>query len=66
MAARRLKVSVVENLGATSIVHGQLSDGQTVLIEQRGKVRATAGDTIIVHVDPESVLLFDAKGLRIR
>ena len=57
---------VVENLGGTSVVHGALPDGQIILIEQRGQTGAKAGQQLRCTFDPESILLFDANGQRIR
>ena len=61
-----IAVDVVENLGASSIVHGRLPDRQDVLIEQRGKTRATNGASLTVRVDPADILLFDQTGARLR
>jgi len=57
---------VVENLGGTSVVHGALPDGQTILIEQRGPTRASAGEALRCTFDPARILAFDAGGRRIR
>lgn len=57
---------VVENLGGTSVVHGVLPDGQIILVEQRGQIRATAGDTLKCPFDPSQTLVFDSQGQRVR
>jgi lactose/L-arabinose transport system ATP-binding protein len=64
--ALNLGVDVVENLGASSIVHARLPDGQEVLVEQRGKQRALAGEALEVRVDADEILVFDASGIRLR
>jgi lactose/L-arabinose transport system ATP-binding protein len=61
-----VKVDVVENLGASSIVYGRLADGQELLIEQRGKLRASSDDALSVRVDPADILVFDGDGRRLR
>ena len=62
----RLSVEVAENLGATSVLHGRLPDGQIVLVEQRGKHRSSAGDQVDISCDPSEILLFDKDGQRVR
>jgi lactose/L-arabinose transport system ATP-binding protein len=59
-------VDVVENLGASSIIHARLPDGQVILAEQRGKKRARDGETFEVPVDPAEILIFDQAGIRLR
>ena len=61
-----LNVEVVENLGGTSIVHGKLGDGQSVLVEQRGDDRAKAGDIVKIGFDPRAALVFSSDGQRVR
>jgi lactose/L-arabinose transport system ATP-binding protein len=61
-----LAVEVIENLGGTSIIHGRLEDGATVLVEHRGQPTAKAGDRLSAGFDPGSVFLFDADGSRLR
>ncbi|MVS98849.1 ABC transporter ATP-binding protein [Devosia marina] len=62
----RLSVEVAENLGATSVLHGRLPDGQIILVEQRGKHRSSAGDQIDISCDPSEILMFDKDGQRVR
>jgi lactose/L-arabinose transport system ATP-binding protein len=62
----RLSVEVAENLGATSVLHGRLPDGQIILVEQRGKHRSSAGDQVDISSDPSEILLFDTDGQRVR
>ena len=62
----KLTVEVVENLGASSIVHARLPDGQEVLVEQRGKSRARDGEMIEVRVERQEILLFGSDGTRLR
>ena len=64
--ALSMGVDVVENLGASSIVHGRLPDGQEVLVEQRGKARGRDGENLVLKVDPADVLVFDSVGARLR
>jgi lactose/L-arabinose transport system ATP-binding protein len=61
-----VNVDVVENLGASSIVYSRLPDGQELLVEQRGKLRASSDDALAVRVDPADILVFDADGRRLR
>lgn len=60
-----IAVRLVENLGGTSIVHGTLSDGQDVLIEQRGAGRVKAGEVIEGRFDADRILVFDGGGHRV-
>jgi hypothetical protein len=59
-------VDVVENLGGASVVYGRLSDGQTIVIEQRGGQRARIGERIEVGFRPGDALIFDEAGRRVR
>jgi lactose/L-arabinose transport system ATP-binding protein len=61
-----VNVDVVENLGASSIVYSRLPDGQELLVEQRGKLRASSDDALAVRVDPADILVFDGDGRRLR
>lgn len=64
--AFRLDVTVVENLGAESIVHGRLPDGTVVRFAQRGDVRARVGEVLDLRCRAGDVLAFDADGRRLR
>ncbi|MBF0679865.1 MAG: sn-glycerol-3-phosphate ABC transporter ATP-binding protein UgpC [Devosia sp.] len=59
-------VEVVENLGGTSVVHGRLPDGQTILVEQRGKTRSAPQDRLEAEFAVSDLLVFDAEGQRLR
>ncbi|WEJ34588.1 sn-glycerol-3-phosphate ABC transporter ATP-binding protein UgpC [Devosia sp. SD17-2] len=59
-------VEVVENLGGTSVVHGRLPDGQTILVEQRGKTRSVPQDRLETAFAVSDLLVFDAEGQRLR
>jgi lactose/L-arabinose transport system ATP-binding protein len=61
-----LVIDVVENLGGTSVVHGHLESGATMLVEHRGQFAARAGAVISAGFTPEDVFLFDSDGIRIR
>ncbi len=61
----RLRVEVIELLGATAFIHGELPSGKPVVAEWRG-VPPDSGETITVFADPVEVRLFDRGGLRIR
>ena len=61
-----LVAEVVENLGASSIIHARLPDGQAILAEQRGKKRARDGEAFEVAVDPAEILVFGPTGSRLR
>ena len=65
-ASLALVADVVENLGASSLVHAHMPDGREILVEQRGKVRAQAGDALECGFLASDVLLFDAGGSRLR
>jgi lactose/L-arabinose transport system ATP-binding protein len=66
LAGFSMKAEVVENLGGTSVVHGMLPDGQTILVEQRGQARARAGEVLRCAFDPTRVFVFDGSGKRVR
>jgi hypothetical protein len=53
---------VVKNLGGTSIIHGRLESGATVLVEHRGQPTVRAGDRLLAGFDPGLVFLFDTNG----
>jgi len=60
-----VQVEVVENLGATSIIHGRMSNGDALLVEQRGDQRAKPQDRLIVRFDPRKAHIFSEDGQRL-
>jgi lactose/L-arabinose transport system ATP-binding protein len=58
-------VEVVENLGATSFVHGRLASGEAVVAEQR-ETDAKPGARLELFFDPGRARFFDADGARLR
>ncbi|KKB11966.1 hypothetical protein VE25_09995 [Devosia geojensis] len=61
-----VSVDVVENLGGTSVAYARMSDGQSIVIEQRGGDRAKPGERITVGFKPADALIFDEAGKRVR
>jgi lactose/L-arabinose transport system ATP-binding protein len=61
-----IKVDIVENLGSTSIAHGRLASGAQILVEQRGAIRARAGESVDAKFHPSDALIFAEDGQRIR
>jgi len=61
----KIKMDVVEQLGATAFVHGKMESGTPILVEARAS-RPKAGELIDVPFAPEYIYLFDGDGQRIR
>jgi lactose/L-arabinose transport system ATP-binding protein len=62
-----VRVDVLENLGASSFAYVQHGHREPLTIEIRGQRNLKAGDNLIVGIDPNKALLFEASGgLRIR
>jgi len=62
----QLDVSVVENLGGESIVHGRLADGTVIRFAQRGDHRSRVGEVLSLRCRADDILVFDADGRRLR
>ena len=62
----QLDVSVVENLGGESIVHGRLADGTVIRFAQRGDHRSRVGEVLSLRCRADDILAFDADGRRLR
>jgi lactose/L-arabinose transport system ATP-binding protein len=61
----RLRVDVVELLGATAYAHGEIVPGFPVVAELR-EFRPAAGESVTLGLDPARVYLFDRDGKRLR
>ncbi len=60
-------VDLVELLGSTSLVHARLGAGETIVAEWPTTARIpAAGDRVSLSFDPQTVLVFDADGRRLR
>ena len=58
------KVAVIEQLGADTLVHGQLGSGEgDVTVRLSGVRRIDTGTILPVKVDPDLVHLFDANSV---
>ena len=57
--AFRVSVELTEMLGADTILHGRLGDGALLQARLPGSVRARAGDSLPLAVDPARLHLFD-------
>ena len=57
---------VTEQLGGSSLVYANSSDGEAMVIEQNGYSAVKPGDEVRITFDPEQVRLFAADGSRIR
>jgi sn-glycerol 3-phosphate transport system ATP-binding protein len=55
----RLKVELVEALGADTVVHGRLPDGAPLLVRQPGISRIRPGEELPVRPEPGALHLFD-------
>ncbi len=62
----QLDVTVVENLGGESIVHGRLTDGTVVRFAQRGDQRSRVGEVLSLRCRADDILAFDSDGRRLR
>ncbi|WP_449394460.1 ABC transporter ATP-binding protein [Devosia riboflavina] len=61
-----LLVDVVENLGASSIAHCKTTDGQELVVEQRGSERAANGQAVQASAPLAQALIFNDQGNRLR
>jgi lactose/L-arabinose transport system ATP-binding protein len=59
-------VDVVENLGGTRFIYGQLANGESIVIEERSDRPLRRGETLSFRASPSRALLFAADGTRIR
>ncbi|MFD2265114.1 ABC transporter ATP-binding protein [Lacibacterium aquatile] len=59
-------VSLVEQLGGSSLIYANLSDGQAVTIQLEGQQTPAIGSSIQLHADPDLCHLFDKDGLTLR
>ncbi len=58
------RIALVERLGATSLVHAQVSGlGPLLTIEQPGSAPLGAGDSIRLRCDPGAAHIFDRSGI---
>ncbi|NYZ15254.1 sn-glycerol-3-phosphate import ATP-binding protein UgpC [Azospirillum sp. RWY-5-1] len=57
----RLRVELVEALGADTVVHGRLAEGDTLLVRQPGLPSCTTGDTLEVSAPADAIHLFDGE-----
>ena len=57
----RLRVELVEALGADTVVHGRLAEGDTLLVRQPGLPSCTTGDVLEVSAPADAIHLFDAR-----
>ena len=57
-----VRVRVLERLGASTIVYGNLADGTPICAALDGLVRLQAGDQVTLTVGPDAVHVFDASG----
>ena len=61
----RMQVSQVEQLGATSLLHGTVGSDTPFEIVIHGQTRSTGGETVQVAMPRAHVHCFDAQGLRL-
>lgn len=57
-----VRVRVIERLGSTTIVYGNLADGTPICAALDGLARIDAGQSIRLGVDPDAIHVFDAAG----
>jgi multiple sugar transport system ATP-binding protein len=58
-------VTLIEALGAETVVHGRTGDGRTVLAVLQGQPGLGRGDAVTLACPPEELHFFDAGGQRI-
>ena len=56
-------VRVLERLGASTILYGNLADNTPICAALDGLVKLQTGDQVTLTVDPDAVHVFDASGL---
>ncbi|MFO6464640.1 ABC transporter ATP-binding protein [Jannaschia sp. KMU-145] len=62
-----LGVELTEALGGVSYAYLTASDGERLIVEERGDVRSSEGDRVGLSIDPARLMLFDAgSGARLR
>ena len=64
-AAFDLLIHVTEQLGSDTIVHGKLSDGQSVTVRLQGQQPYRVGQRLRVAPDNARTVLFDAVGIKL-
>lgn len=57
-----IKIRILERLGSTTIVYGDLQDGTTICASLDGLVKLKLGQIIQLSVDPDAVHIFNANG----
>ncbi|MBB3945402.1 sn-glycerol 3-phosphate transport system ATP-binding protein [Rhizobium skierniewicense] len=60
-----VQVAAVELVGAESYVHGEMSDGGSIVFRVPGRSAMEIGQTVTITADPAHFHLFDAAGSRI-
>jgi multiple sugar transport system ATP-binding protein len=58
-----LQVSLIEQLGGNTVLYGNLSAQQAVVVQVVGQSAIHRGDTVHVQLPPAACHVFDAKGL---
>jgi multiple sugar transport system ATP-binding protein len=58
-------VSVAEQHGASSYIHGTLPNGEPILIHQQGQIAVSRGDVLHVTPAPAKWHVFDNAGQRV-
>ncbi len=56
-----LKVELTESLGGVSYAHLVSGTGETMIVEERGDERTSAGRPVNITIEPDKVFVFDAK-----
>ena len=59
-------VDVIENLGGTRFIYGQLMSGENVIVEDRSERTIRQGDTLRFGAQPGRAMLFAPDGQRLR
>ena len=57
-----VRVRILERLGATTILYGNLEDGTQICAALDGLTKIQTGDRVTLSVDPDAVHVFDAGG----
>jgi sn-glycerol 3-phosphate transport system ATP-binding protein len=64
-ASFRLRVQLVETLGADTLAHGSLAgDGEALTVRLPGGAKIGEGETLLLAADPGELHLFDAESGR--
>lgn len=62
----KITLDIVEHLGNETILYGHLVDGQPMTVRLAGQGKFAAGDSVVVELAVESIIVFDRDGKNLR